>query len=457
MTTYAPDYPTQWEPLANDAADSSFRGNPMSVFYKGGRVGTKPIAVRVPREPGAYAKGGLATEARRVRDAGVGGDELIVHINRKEFDELRRHWGEPTINPHTGMPQFTPFWKQSWFAPVAALASAALMATGIGAPLGAALLPTALAGETILGAALPSIVGNALIGAGVGGITGGGKGAIIGGLTGGLGTVAGGLLGSSLPGVTSAGEEGLSGWWGRMGSGDFLSQGATASSLGSAAGSGINATTGAASAAGSGINASTGAASAAGIPTSATGMLSSMGLPASAAESPGLLASLGGAKTLIPAALLAATAFGGSGGQAQPATQAGQNTPIDPNMTRRLAVAPLSRTRRDPGQDYFRYGSLPEATFYDQQPAQPVQAATGGPLSRFVRGGGSGRSDSIDAKLSDGEYVIDAETVSLLGDGSSKAGAERLDQFRANVRRQKGRELAKGKFSPNAKRLEEYI
>ena len=86
-----------------------------------------------------------------------------------------------------------------------------------------------------------------------------------------------------------------------------------------------------------------------------------------------------------------------------------------------------------------------------------MQAATGGPLSRFVRGGGSGRSDSIDAKLSDGEYVIDAETVSLLGDGSSKAGAERLDQFRANVRRQKGRELAKGKFSPNAKRLEEYI
>jgi hypothetical protein len=416
----------------------------MSVFYKGGRVGTKPIAIRVPREPGAYAKGGLATEARRVRDAGVGGDELIVHINRKEFDELRKHWGEPTINPHTGMPQFTPFWKQSWFAPVAALASAALMATGIGAPLGAALLPTALAGETILGAALPSVVGNALIGAGVGGLTGGGKGAVLGGLTGGLGTVAGGLLGSSLPGVTSAGEEGISGWLGRMGSGDFLTQGA-ASSLGSATGSGINA--------------STGAASAAGIPTSAGGTLSSMGLPASAAQSSstGLLASLGGAKTLVPAALLAATAFGGGGGQAQPATQAAQNTPIDPNMTRRLAVAPLSRTRRDPGQDYFRYGSLPETTFYNQQPAQPVQAATGGPLSRFVRGGGSGRSDSIDAKLSDGEYVIDAETVSLLGDGSSKAGAERLDQFRANVRRQKGRELAKGKFSPNAKRLEEYI
>jgi hypothetical protein len=74
-----------------------------------------------------------------------------------------------------------------------------------------------------------------------------------------------------------------------------------------------------------------------------------------------------------------------------------------------------------------------------------------------VQGGGTGRSDSIDARLSDGEYVMDAETVSMLGDGSSKAGAQRLDQFRANIRKQKGRELAKGKFSPNAKRPEEYV
>jgi hypothetical protein len=81
----------------------------------------------------------------------------------------------------------------------------------------------------------------------------------------------------------------------------------------------------------------------------------------------------------------------------------------------------------------------------------------GGPLSRYVGGPGTGRSDSIDAKLSDGEYVIDAETVALLGDGSSKAGAKRLDQFRANIRKQKGRELAKGKFSPDAKRPEQYL
>jgi hypothetical protein len=74
-----------------------------------------------------------------------------------------------------------------------------------------------------------------------------------------------------------------------------------------------------------------------------------------------------------------------------------------------------------------------------------------------VQGSGTGRSDSIAAKLSDGEYVVDAETVALLGDGSSKAGAKKLDQLRVNIRKQKGRALAKGKFSPNAKAPHAYL
>lgn len=86
--------------------------------------------------------------------------------------------------------------------------------------------------------------------------------------------------------------------------------------------------------------------------------------------------------------------------------------------------------------------------------------AHGGPLSavaRFARGAGTGRSDEIDAKLSDGEYVIDAETVSLLGDGSSKAGAEKLDRMRREIRSHKGKALSKGKFSPDAKSPLSYL
>jgi len=74
-----------------------------------------------------------------------------------------------------------------------------------------------------------------------------------------------------------------------------------------------------------------------------------------------------------------------------------------------------------------------------------------------VNGPGTGRSDDIPAVLSDGEYVIDAETVALLGDGSSKAGAKKLDQMRVNIRKHKGRNLAKGKFSVNAKQPEKYL
>jgi hypothetical protein len=74
-----------------------------------------------------------------------------------------------------------------------------------------------------------------------------------------------------------------------------------------------------------------------------------------------------------------------------------------------------------------------------------------------VNGAGTGRSDDIPAVLSDGEYVIDAETVALLGDGSSKAGAKKLDELRIKVRKHKGKKLAKGRFSANAKRPEAYL
>jgi len=444
MTIDYADYPENWQPLANDAADSSFRGNPMSAFYEGGRVGTKPVRIRVPR-PDNYAKGGLASAAKDVRDAGVGGDDLIIHINRQEFDELKKHWGDPTINPHTGMPQFTPFYKQKWFAPVAAIGAAALMATGAGAPLGAALLPEALAGSTIAGAALPSVVGNALIGAGTGALTGGSKGALTGALLGGGGTLAMGALGSTAAGVTSGGQEGFSGWWDRMGSGNYFTPGL-----------GTNVPSGAAITASGGPIPrpdAIGSVAEAGGSTAATA--------GKAAAEKGILGGILDSKWAVPAALLGVAALGGSKSPELPAGASSTATAsADPNLSKRLDLAPLSRPRMAQPDNYYTYGSGPETTYYGapvEAEKPTVQAATGGALSRFVQGGGTGRSDSIDAKLSDGEYVIDAETVALLGDGSSKAGAQRLDKFRANIRKQKGRQLAKGKFSTDARSPEEYI
>jgi hypothetical protein len=99
------------------------------------------------------------------------------------------------------------------------------------------------------------------------------------------------------------------------------------------------------------------------------------------------------------------------------------------------------------------------ATGYYNKP-QPVAKARGGALSQIAylaKGSGTGRDDTINARLSDGEYVIDAEIVALLGDGSTEAGAKRLDQMRAEIRRQKGKNLAKGKISPNAKSPLAYL
>jgi len=103
--------------------------------------------------------------------------------------------------------------------------------------------------------------------------------------------------------------------------------------------------------------------------------------------------------------------------------------------------------------------------FYDNaSPGEAREYAKGGSMavkrpskSFAVRGAGDGRSDDIPAVLSDGEYVMDAETVALLGNGSNKAGAAQLDRFRANVRKHKGKDLAKGRFSANAKNLQAYM
>lgn len=137
----------------------------------------------------------------------------------------------------------------------------------------------------------------------------------------------------------------------------------------------------------------------------------------------------------------------------------------------------IKRTQLSPDIDYYTYGTRPEARFFEyaQKVVEPTQppakepetgmatggltgyAAGGSNRSRYMAGEGSGRDDKIPALLSDGEYVMDAETLALLGDGSTKEGARRMDQFRANIRRHKGRALSRGQISPDAKSPDKYM
>ena len=73
----------------------------------------------------------------------------------------------------------------------------------------------------------------------------------------------------------------------------------------------------------------------------------------------------------------------------------------------------------------------------------------------YLSGDSGGQDDLINARLSDGEYVFDASTVSDLGDGNNAAGARKLDAFRENIRRHK--RGGKITLPPRAKSLENYL
>ena len=177
----------------------------------------------------------------------------------------------------------------------------------------------------------------------------------------------------------------------------------------------------------------------------------------------------------------------GSGGSGSSGTYGGGTGRLNPIFSAKLPSAGglgsigMNRTQRPMGDvDWLTYGTRPELSFFDyapraalptpvttpapNNPAGPIMAerdpmrfAKGGRSQFAVNGAGTGRSDDIPAVLSDGEYVIDAETVALLGDGSNKAGAKKLDDLRVKVRKHKGQKLAKGRFSANAKRPEAYL
>jgi hypothetical protein len=126
------------------------------------------------------------------------------------------------------------------------------------------------------------------------------------------------------------------------------------------------------------------------------------------------------------------------------------NMPPAGGMPMRGSPQPVNR---NPRTSYYQYGTPPGAS----KPGMAAGGALNMVRSYNIGGGADGRSDDVDAVLSDGEYVFDAETVALLGNGSSEAGADRLDQMREQIRKQKGKHLAQGKISPDAQSPLSYL
>lgn len=373
----------------------------------------------------------------------------------------------------------TAFYRQSWFAPVASAATTFLFPS-LGSAVGGAA-------NSLLGGAMSEGVANALgsagVGALIGGVSNGGQGALTGALAG-AGTSA--LMGAT--GYTG-------GLTGLLNNGTFAGQPAASAVTGGLRDSNIATTNGV-----TGGNAAAGEAS-----NAAGGALGMLG-NGKGGISPAVIAGLALAGTMGGSLM---------GGNRQGQNPQQGAAPTDPNMTRGLSQVAFNRTYRAPEGDMKTYGMRgPQHRFFDNNQL-PVAAAEGGyiqrrggierlmeavranpqllegmgkgrnPLEnidhiyrgppptpeqlrrpyvepdmsqiqgRYARGGiagpGGGREDAIPAVLSDGEYVIDAETVALLGDGSSKAGVQKLDQMRQQIRKHKGGALARGQISPDAK------
>jgi len=193
------------------------------------------------------------------------------------------------------------------------------------------------------------------------------------------------------------------------------------------------------------------------VPTMSSGGLSSMSTPVSSYYTFGqpadILANLG----MRPQPPMNSPDMMAQVGQQQPAQQAQQQ-----GLPQQ--APPLAPQQMSP--------MMPQQGMMPQQQGMPPPMRKGGlphisnvPITQgrmdfrrgsAVHGEGDGQSDDIPAMLADGEYVIDAETVAQIGNGSTKAGAQALDKFREGIRAHK-RSAPINKIPPKTKALTSYL
>ncbi len=429
----------------------------------------------------SYARGGLHEHARELARQGRNGDNMVVHMSKDEFNAFRSKYGDPTINPKTGLPEY---WSlRDFIAPAASII--APLALGSVFPTyaadlagyfgGAPGLETAISGlgGAGVGALASSLMGGkALPGAVLGGLTGAimpNWGDITTGIKGLLPTAAATAAATPAPGLAVAPPAAPGLWSGFEELGEPLPPLLKAAELPAPIDE---------------IN--TG-----GYPISTIPIrIEEPPLPGKGiAESwPARDAAWKAAKE--KEALEAAAKrqklwdqwkWPALAGGALMAAQYANRPKAVPKTGG--AIVPYSKSRNEPLQNitlarnYQLPSNLgtfgqrtrgPNDRFFNDQftvaAARGGEIEGGGPLSMMSamhdgpgyvgskEPNGDGRSDGVEARLSNKEYVVDAESMALLGNGDPDAGAKKMDEFRKNLRRQKGKALAKGKFSPDAKK-----
>lgn len=391
-----------------------------------------------------FAKGGIASlkdSAKEVQSAGREGDTMLAHINPFEAEMLKRMGGQGTINPETGLPEFG--WLKSIVGAVVGIAATALLG-----PAGFALVNPLVAGA--IGGGLSSLVtggkpADVLKGALFGGITSGvvagfsGEGSFMENM---LSTTPtqGGILRDTF-GIKPV-EGGISGVFG----GSSMA----GSTSGVEPGASANATT---------ATSPQSTVTADNIPTppvKPTDLASpTITAPAAASATSGIKGFVNEYKWPLllggGAALIAASQAEKKNDVVKPSLldnvnsndpNAGMIPALDPSKFQ--ASAPKTVPSVFPGGQYIespifpKGGYVPPSQVAQQQPfsgydytkikfptygQQGIAAAA---VGGAIDGPGTGTSDSIPARLSDGEFVMTAKAVRGAGGGDRAKGAKKM-------------------------------
>jgi hypothetical protein len=110
-----------------------------------------------------------------------------------------------------------------------------------------------------------------------------------------------------------------------------------------------------------------------------------------------------------------------------------------------------------PALDLLSFFSFAEGGMVPQHPmGQPEFYSEGGAGTTYIQGRGDGTSDQIPAMVANSEFVLPADIVSALGNGSSDSGADILDQFIKTIREHK-HSNPPGELPPESKGPLEYL
>ena len=402
---------------------------------------------------------GLVNAARQIEAYGRGPDTSLAHISPDESAMLDYMQGGRRMNPITGLPEYSLFGK---ILKAVAKIGASTVGFMYGGPLGAAAAS----------AAVSKLTGDSWKSA----LTTG----AISGLTSGLGSYASGV-GKGATGLSKLGEIATT-------SGNTIA--ANAASNAANVLKTVTPNVGSAFTTGSNL-------AMPGI-TTAQSVAPSFVSGAAQAAAPGITGVIPGLTSLPAAAsTLAPSAFGAFGSNLMKsgygALGAALGSAIPNKATPATPPPPLTQLPYDPN-NVFSYlrpnrGALTEEQIKNKQLSTPTNNPTdiysqqypyadGGPVgmglpqsaavpqlmsaAQFgylnartggrIAGPGDGKSDDIPALLSNGEHVIDASTVSDLGNGDNDTGQKRLEEIKQKIRNGAGRKNPH-KASPKQKGL----